>query len=144
MTILSKSLSKRRKMLSLLLINYCTLFVRAIVSQSSARMHLPVYIQDYTDFFSSLHHAHNCSTGFKSPNDYMSIWLVKFYIHIVLYSLLRFITIALFFIYYFFKKVAFFYSSMHLITYSVCGTRLYFPLTYAKNFKGTKVLLQTD
>jgi len=39
------------------------------VDQSKATMHLPVKIQDYTDFYSSIEHATNIGTMFRDPNN---------------------------------------------------------------------------
>ncbi|MEX0314134.1 MAG: fumarylacetoacetase [Allomuricauda sp.] len=37
------------------------------VLQSEAQMHMPVYIGDYTDFYSSIEHATNVGTMFRDP-----------------------------------------------------------------------------
>lgn len=37
------------------------------VLQSEAKMHMPVYIGDYTDFYSSIEHATNVGTMFRDP-----------------------------------------------------------------------------
>ncbi|WP_136467501.1 fumarylacetoacetase [Flagellimonas onchidii] len=37
------------------------------VLQSDAQMHMPVYIGDYTDFYSSIEHATNVGTMFRDP-----------------------------------------------------------------------------
>uniref|UniRef100_H2Z6I6 Fumarylacetoacetase n=1 Tax=Ciona savignyi TaxID=51511 RepID=H2Z6I6_CIOSA len=42
---------------------------RAIVAQSDASMHLPVAIGDYTDFYSSIHHATNVGTMFRGKDN---------------------------------------------------------------------------
>lgn len=39
---------------------------RAIVPQAAAKMHLPAHIGDYTDFYSSIHHATNVGMMFRS------------------------------------------------------------------------------
>ncbi|MDB4293302.1 fumarylacetoacetase [Maribacter sp.] len=38
-----------------------------LVSQDDATMHLPVFIRDYTDFYSSIEHATNVGTMFRDP-----------------------------------------------------------------------------
>ena len=38
-----------------------------LVSQDEATMHLPVFIRDYTDFYSSIEHATNVGTMFRDP-----------------------------------------------------------------------------
>lgn len=49
---------------------------RAFVPQSSARMHLPAEIGDYTDFYSSRDHATNVGTMFRGKeNALMPNWL---------------------------------------------------------------------
>nr|CAD7424287.1 unnamed protein product [Timema monikensis] len=48
---------------------------RALVPQSSATMHLPAHIGDYTDFYSSIHHATNVGIMFRGPeNALMPNW----------------------------------------------------------------------
>lgn len=48
---------------------------RAFVPQSSATMHLPASIGDYTDFYSSRNHAFNVGTMFRGPeNALMPNW----------------------------------------------------------------------
>ncbi|CAG9835375.1 unnamed protein product [Diabrotica balteata] len=48
---------------------------RAFVSQSEATMHLPARIGDYTDFYSSIHHATNVGIMFRSrENALMPNW----------------------------------------------------------------------
>lgn len=48
---------------------------RAFCSQSDATMHLPVKIGDYTDFYSSIHHATNVGTMFRGKeNALMPNW----------------------------------------------------------------------
>ncbi|XP_787535.4 fumarylacetoacetase [Strongylocentrotus purpuratus] len=42
---------------------------RAFVPQSSAAMHVPASIGDYTDFFSSKYHATNTGTMFRGPDN---------------------------------------------------------------------------
>lgn len=37
------------------------------VKQSEAQMHMPVYVGDYTDFYSSIEHATNVGTMFRDP-----------------------------------------------------------------------------
>ncbi|WP_343487460.1 fumarylacetoacetase [Allomuricauda sp. d1] len=39
------------------------------VKQSEAQMHMPVYVGDYTDFYSSIEHATNVGTMFRDPNN---------------------------------------------------------------------------
>lgn len=41
----------------------------ALVPMDKVQMLLPMAIGDYTDFFSSLHHAKNCGTIFRGPQD---------------------------------------------------------------------------
>ena len=38
-----------------------------LVAQDEATMHLPVFIRDYTDFYSSIEHATNVGTMFRDP-----------------------------------------------------------------------------
>jgi len=45
------------------------LMARAFVSQDSATMHLPAKIGDYTDFYSSIHHAMNIGTMFRGKDN---------------------------------------------------------------------------
>ena len=40
-----------------------------LVSQDEATMHLPVFIRDYTDFYSSIEHATNVGTMFRDPSN---------------------------------------------------------------------------
>merc|ERR1719309_1637059 len=48
---------------------------RAFVAQSSAEMHLPAEIGDYTDFYASIHHATNVGTMFRGKeNALMPNW----------------------------------------------------------------------
>ncbi|MBA0723930.1 hypothetical protein Golax_004471, partial [Gossypium laxum] len=42
---------------------------KALVPMSEAEMILPMEIGDYTDFFSSMHHAKNCGTIFVGPKN---------------------------------------------------------------------------
>lgn len=42
---------------------------QALVPQSKARMHLPVNIGDYTDFYSSIEHATNVGKMFRDPEN---------------------------------------------------------------------------
>lgn len=45
------------------------------VAQKDAAMHLPVFIRDYTDFYSSIEHATNVGTMFRDPeNALMPNW----------------------------------------------------------------------
>jgi len=39
------------------------------VNQKDAQMHLPVFVGDYTDFYSSIEHATNVGTMFRDPNN---------------------------------------------------------------------------
>ncbi|WP_298478585.1 fumarylacetoacetase [uncultured Maribacter sp.] len=39
------------------------------VNQKVAQMHLPVFVGDYTDFYSSIEHATNVGTMFRDPNN---------------------------------------------------------------------------
>lgn len=49
--------------------------IRALVPQKSATMHLPARIGDYTDFYSSIHHATNVGAMFRSrENALMPNW----------------------------------------------------------------------
>ncbi|VEN54358.1 unnamed protein product [Callosobruchus maculatus] len=51
------------------------LLSRALVSQAEATMHLPAKIGDYTDFYSSIHHATNVGIMFRSKeNALMPNW----------------------------------------------------------------------
>lgn len=47
---------------------------RVLVRQTEARMHLPVRIGDYTDFYSSLEHATNVGKLFRPDNPLMPNW----------------------------------------------------------------------
>ncbi|XP_052892176.1 fumarylacetoacetase [Anopheles moucheti] len=48
---------------------------RALVAQSEAKMHLPANIGDYTDFYSSIHHATNVGVMFRGKeNALMPNW----------------------------------------------------------------------
>ncbi|XP_056645317.1 fumarylacetoacetase-like [Diorhabda sublineata] len=52
-----------------------TLCSKAFTSQSEATMHLPAHIGDYTDFYSSIHHATNVGIMFRSKeNALMPNW----------------------------------------------------------------------
>ncbi|WP_303318280.1 fumarylacetoacetase [Flavivirga abyssicola] len=42
---------------------------KAFVLQSDANMHLPVFIRDYTDFYSSIEHATNVGKMFRDPEN---------------------------------------------------------------------------
>ncbi|MEL7021262.1 MAG: fumarylacetoacetase, partial [Bacteroidota bacterium] len=42
---------------------------RLLVQQRNARLHLPIQIGDYTDFYSSIEHATNIGTMFRDPNN---------------------------------------------------------------------------
>ena len=47
----------------------------ALVKQSDAKMHLPAQIGDYTDFYSSIHHATNVGIMFRGKeNALMPNW----------------------------------------------------------------------
>ncbi|KAG7188769.1 hypothetical protein KM043_008387 [Ampulex compressa] len=64
----------RAKLQDLLSVNNQTLQepklrARAFVSQNAATMHLPAKIGDYTDFFSSIHHATNTGTMFRDKDN---------------------------------------------------------------------------
>ena len=39
------------------------------VKQSEGQMHMPIYVGDYTDFYSSIEHATNVGTMFRDPNN---------------------------------------------------------------------------
>lgn len=45
---------------------------KSLVPMSKVQMVLPVAIGDYTDFFASLHHAKNCGTIFRGPENAMN------------------------------------------------------------------------
>lgn len=45
------------------------LHFRALTLQSDATMHLPARIGDYTDFYSSIHHATNVGIMFRDKNN---------------------------------------------------------------------------
>lgn len=48
---------------------------RSFVSQTDATMHLPAKVGDYTDFYSSIHHATNVGIMFRSKeNALMPNW----------------------------------------------------------------------
>jgi len=49
--------------------NDAELRTKAFVPQSAATMHLPVKIGDYTDFYSSIHHATNVGTMFRGKDN---------------------------------------------------------------------------
>ncbi|MFK7756997.1 MAG: fumarylacetoacetase [Flavobacteriales bacterium] len=42
---------------------------QCLIPQSRAQMLMPVYIRDYTDFYSSIEHATNVGTMFRDPNN---------------------------------------------------------------------------
>ncbi len=42
---------------------------QVLVKQKDAKMHLPLYIGDYTDFYSSEQHAYNVGCLFRDPNN---------------------------------------------------------------------------
>lgn len=49
---------------------------RALVPMSLARMHLPIFVRSYTDFYASKEHATNVGTMFRDPdNALMPNWL---------------------------------------------------------------------
>ena len=51
------------------------LFYRVFVKQNEATMHLPAKIGDYTDFYSSIHHATNVGIMFRGKeNALMPNW----------------------------------------------------------------------
>uniref|UniRef100_A0AAG5DE86 Fumarylacetoacetase n=1 Tax=Anopheles atroparvus TaxID=41427 RepID=A0AAG5DE86_ANOAO len=55
--------------------NDADLQARALVLQSDAKMHLPANIGDYTDFYSSIHHATNVGVMFRGKeNALMPNW----------------------------------------------------------------------
>uniref|UniRef100_A0A182N845 Fumarylacetoacetase n=1 Tax=Anopheles dirus TaxID=7168 RepID=A0A182N845_9DIPT len=55
--------------------NEAALQSRALVDQSAAKMHLPANIGDYTDFYSSIHHATNVGVMFRGKeNALMPNW----------------------------------------------------------------------
>lgn len=48
---------------------------RVFYSQNDVKMHLPAQIGDYTDFYSSIHHATNVGIMFRGPeNALMPNW----------------------------------------------------------------------
>lgn len=47
---------------------------RLLVDRSSARMHLPVRVGDYTDFYSSIEHATNVGKMFRPDNPLLPNW----------------------------------------------------------------------
>jgi fumarylacetoacetase len=47
---------------------------KVLLRQSDARLHLPVRIGDYTDFYSSLEHATNVGTLFRPDNPLLPNW----------------------------------------------------------------------
>ena len=42
---------------------------QVFIKKSNAKMHLPVKIGDYTDFYSSIEHATNIGTMFRDPKN---------------------------------------------------------------------------
>lgn len=42
---------------------------RALHSPSKVKMHLPIFIRDYTDFYSSKNHAYNVGVMFRGPDN---------------------------------------------------------------------------
>lgn len=70
--------------------SYCNIFhfFRAFIKQNDATMHVPVDIGDYTDFYSSIHHATNVGVMFRSKeNALMPNWLVTNIIDIFLLNI---------------------------------------------------------
>lgn len=54
---------------------YSDIFFRALVDQADATMHLQANIGDYTDFYSSIHHATNVGIMFRGKeNALMPNW----------------------------------------------------------------------
>lgn len=54
---------------------YLKIYFSVFVPQSQAIMHLPAKIGDYTDFYSSIHHATNVGIMFRSKeNALMPNW----------------------------------------------------------------------
>ncbi|KAL8208680.1 hypothetical protein R6Q57_008092 [Mikania cordata] len=49
--------------------NNASLRQKALLPMDEVEMLLPIAIGDYTDFFSSLHHAKNCGTIFRGPEN---------------------------------------------------------------------------
>lgn len=48
---------------------------KALVPRNEAMMHLPAHIGDYTDFYSSIHHATNVGIMFRgSDNPLLANW----------------------------------------------------------------------
>ncbi|KAK0858764.1 hypothetical protein LTR03_000189 [Friedmanniomyces endolithicus] len=41
----------------------------ALITQKDCRMHLPMHINDYTDFYAGLHHAYNVGVLFRGPQN---------------------------------------------------------------------------
>lgn len=54
-----------------------------LTAQSEVQMLLPTVIGDYTDFFSSMHHAKNCGTIFRGPeNPVPANWYLLFILNL--------------------------------------------------------------
>ena len=49
--------------------NNAALQQKCLVSQRKVRMHLPMHIGDYTDFYVGLNHAFNCGVLFRGPDE---------------------------------------------------------------------------
>ncbi|KAK0246905.1 hypothetical protein LTS09_017949 [Friedmanniomyces endolithicus] len=41
----------------------------ALIAQKDCRMHMPMHINDYTDFYAGLHHAYNVGVLFRGPQN---------------------------------------------------------------------------
>lgn len=55
--------------------------------QNQVKMLVPAAIGDYTDFFASMHHAKNCGTIFRGPENAISPnWYIHFAIYILQYG----------------------------------------------------------
>ena len=68
---LQKLLSKENPTLR----DNAALRAKAFVKQTDAQMHLPAEIGDYTDFYSSIHHATNVGIMFRGKdNALMENW----------------------------------------------------------------------
>lgn len=65
-----EELRKRYSLICIICLFYDNKFMfRAFVSQSEAEMHIPAKIGDYTDFYSSIFHATNVGSMFRSKEN---------------------------------------------------------------------------
>lgn len=70
-------------LLAILIVVLCSML------QGQVEMLLPIAIGDYTDFFSSMHHAKNCGTIFRGPeNPIPANWYADSGVH-GMYTLFR-------------------------------------------------------